>query len=44
MLTRYSLRRSLPLLFGLFALLFGLLLLSIELPRSAETRPSPVVQ
>ena len=34
MLTRYSLRRSLPLLFGLFALLFGLLLLSIELPRS----------
>ena len=34
MLTRYSLRRSLPLLFGLFALLFSLVLLSIELPRS----------
>ena len=40
MLTKLSLRRSLPLLLGLFALLFSLLLLSIELPlrSSAELR------
>ena len=40
MLTKLSLRRSLPLLLGLFALIFSLLLLSIELPMrsSAELR------
>ena len=36
MLTHLSLRRSLPLLLGLFALLFSLLLLSIELPRRSS--------